>query len=130
MEAPGVHGWPAFKVADSVTSFSGYGMGSYSFFNQGVDIFAAHAFEVPTTLPAGSLHDLLTIFLDATRRQGRHPQRRQRHGRAVDDREPGRAGHRRELPLAGRAPARDIAGGRASAEPGVRGRVSPQQVRE
>jgi hypothetical protein len=65
MEAPGVDGWAAFKVADTVTSFSGYGMGSYSFFNQGVDIFAAHAFEVPTTLPAGSLHDLLTIFLDA-----------------------------------------------------------------
>jgi hypothetical protein len=39
-------------------------MGSYSFFNQGVDIFAAHAFEVPTSLPPGSLHDLLTVFLD------------------------------------------------------------------
>jgi hypothetical protein len=64
MEAPGVDGWAAFKVADDVSSFSGYGMGSYSFFNQGVDIFAAHAFEVPTTLPPGSLHDLLTIFLD------------------------------------------------------------------
>jgi len=43
--------------------FSGYGMGSYSFFNQGVPIYAAHAFEVPANLPAGSLHDLLTIFL-------------------------------------------------------------------
>ena len=64
MEAPGVDGWAAFKIADSVTSFSGYGMGSYSFFNQGIDIFAAHAFEVPDTLPPGSLHDLLTIFLD------------------------------------------------------------------
>jgi len=63
MEAPGVDGWAAFKVADGVSSFSGYGMGSYSFFNQGVEIYAAHAFEVPTTLPAGSLHDLLTIFL-------------------------------------------------------------------
>jgi hypothetical protein len=41
-------------------------MGSYSFFNQGVDIFAANAFEVPTTLPPSSLHDLLTIFLDAS----------------------------------------------------------------
>ena len=28
-------------------------MGSYSFFNRGIDIFAAHAFEVPTNLPAG-----------------------------------------------------------------------------
>ena len=59
-------GYAAFKVADDVKSFSGYGMGSYSFFNQGIDIFAAHAFEVPTTLPPGSLHDLLTIFLDAS----------------------------------------------------------------
>jgi hypothetical protein len=70
MEAPNVPGWAAFKVADDVTSFAGYGMGSYSFFNQGVDIFAAHAFEVPDTLPAGSLHDLLTIFLDANNGKG------------------------------------------------------------
>ncbi len=66
MEAPGVDGWAAFKVGDNVTSFSGYGMGSYSFFNQGVPIYAAHAFEVPATLPASSLHDLLTIFLSTT----------------------------------------------------------------
>jgi hypothetical protein len=70
MEAPGVDGWAAFKVADGVKSFSGYGMGSYSFFNQGVDIFAAHAFEVPEDLPPRSLHDLLTIFLDATNGKG------------------------------------------------------------
>src|SRR5258708_19232102 len=63
MESPGVNGFAAFKVADNVTSFSGYGMGSYSFFNQGVNIYAANAFEVPTALPPGSLHDLLTIFL-------------------------------------------------------------------
>jgi hypothetical protein len=70
MEAPAINGWAAFKVANRVTRFSGYGMGSYSFFNQGVDIFAAHAFEVPATLPAGSLHDLLTIFLDASHGKG------------------------------------------------------------
>ena len=63
MEAPGVDGWAAFKVGSNVTSFNGYGMGSYSFFNQGVSIYAAHAFEVPVTLPPSSLHDLLTIFL-------------------------------------------------------------------
>jgi hypothetical protein len=45
-------------------------MGSYSFFNQGVDIFSANAFEVPTTLPAGSMHDLLTIFLDPKNGKG------------------------------------------------------------
>jgi hypothetical protein len=66
MEAPGVDGWTAFKVGDNVTRFSGYGMGSYSFFNQEVNILAAHAFEVPTTLPSSSLHDLLTIFLSTS----------------------------------------------------------------
>ena len=70
MEAPGIDGWAAFKVGNKVQRFSGWGMGSYSFFNQGVDIFAAHAFEVPTTLAPGSLHDLLTIFLDATHGSG------------------------------------------------------------
>jgi hypothetical protein len=45
-------------------------MGSYSFFNKGVDIFAANAFEVPATLPAGSMHDLLTIFLDQVHGKG------------------------------------------------------------
>jgi len=66
MEAPGVDGWAAFKVTDNVKSFSGYGMGSYSFFDQGVNIYAANAFEVPSTLPAESLQDLLTIFLSTS----------------------------------------------------------------
>jgi hypothetical protein len=65
-EAPGVDGWAAFKVADNVTSFSGYGMGSYSFFNQGVNIYAANAFEVPSTLPPASMNDLFTIFLSTS----------------------------------------------------------------
>jgi hypothetical protein len=66
----GAVGWAAFKIGGEVTSFTGYGMGSYSFFNQGVNIYAAHAFEVPSTLPAGSLHDLLTIFLDPSHGMG------------------------------------------------------------
>jgi hypothetical protein len=70
MEAPGVYGYPAVKVANSVTSFNGYGMGSYSFFNQGVDIFAANAFVVPASRPQVKLHDLLTIFLDAANGKG------------------------------------------------------------
>jgi hypothetical protein len=69
-EAPGVPGWAAFKVADTVTSFNGFGLASYSFFNRGLDIFAAHAFEVPATLPAGSLRDVLTVFLDPTHGSG------------------------------------------------------------
>ncbi len=70
MEAPAVDGFAAFKVADGVTSFHGYGMGSYSFFNQGLNIYAERAFEVPATLPAGSLNDLLTIFLDPSHGKG------------------------------------------------------------
>ncbi len=70
MEAPGVDGYAAFKVGDGVAGFHGYGMGSYSFFNQGLDIFADHAFEAPATLPAGSLNDLLTIFLDVVHGKG------------------------------------------------------------
>ncbi len=66
MEAPGVDGYAAFKVTDNVTSFHGYGMGSYSFFNQGVNIYAANAFEVPTALVPASMNDLLTVFLSTS----------------------------------------------------------------
>jgi hypothetical protein len=69
-QAPGVNGWPAFLIPDGVRTFHGYGMGSYSFFNQGIDIYADRAFQVPTTLPPGSLHNLLTIFLDPSRGRG------------------------------------------------------------
>jgi len=44
-------------------------MGTYSFFNQGLDIFADHAYEVPAT-PGVHLHDLLTIFLDPSHGSG------------------------------------------------------------
>jgi len=39
-------------------------MGVYSFFNQGVDIHAERAFEVPDTAGV-KLHDLVTVFLTA-----------------------------------------------------------------
>jgi hypothetical protein len=68
--SPTVKGWPAFLIPNRVRTFHGYGMGSYSFFNQGVDIFADRAFQVPTTLAPGSLHNLLTIFLDPSRGKG------------------------------------------------------------
>lgn len=69
-QAPGAKGFPALKIADSVKTFNGYGMGSYSFFNQGLDIYVDNAFEAPATLPAGSLHNLLTIFLDPSNGKG------------------------------------------------------------
>ena len=65
MENPTTDGYPAFQVTHHAAGFSGYGMGSYSFFDQGVPIFASSAFEVDNT-PGVQLHDLLTIFLNAT----------------------------------------------------------------
>jgi hypothetical protein len=67
--SPTTDGYAAVKVAPDVTSFQGAGMGTYSFFNQGLDIFADHAYEVPTT-PGVHLHDLLTIFLDPSHGRG------------------------------------------------------------
>ena len=69
MSAPDHEGYPALAVSPTVKTFRGTGMGSYSFFNQGVDIFAANAFEVPVT-PGVRLHDLLTIFLDPANGRG------------------------------------------------------------
>ena len=66
---PTTDGYSALVVSPAVKQFTGSGMGSYSFFNQGIDIFAEHAFEVPTT-PGVHLHDLLTIFLDPANGKG------------------------------------------------------------
>jgi hypothetical protein len=57
-----LNGYAAFKVADTVTAFQGYGMGSYCYFNVNPTVNAYHAFEAPTT-PGVQFHDLLTISL-------------------------------------------------------------------
>jgi hypothetical protein len=59
----GTLGYPAVRVTNNVKTFQAWGMGSYSFFNQGVNIYSANGFVVPTTLAAGSVKDSLTIFL-------------------------------------------------------------------
>jgi hypothetical protein len=59
----GVNGFAAYKVDDSVRTHEAWGMGSYSFFNVGPDIRAAHAFEVPVR-PGVKLNDILTVFLN------------------------------------------------------------------
>jgi hypothetical protein len=61
----GINGYAAYKVADSVTMHEGWGLGSYCFFDLGVPIHAAHAFEVPNT-PGVQLHDILTVFLNGS----------------------------------------------------------------
>jgi len=58
-------GYPAIYIPNSVTSFTGYGLGSYSYFSQGVAIENAMAFQVPN---AAGIHmnDLLTVFLNGS----------------------------------------------------------------
>jgi len=65
MSGPAANGYPAFLISAKVSSFSGYGLASYCFFNQGVPIHSATAFAVPAT-PGVQLHDVLTRFLNAS----------------------------------------------------------------
>jgi hypothetical protein len=65
MQSNGTLGYAAYKVTDSVTIHQGWGMGSYCFFDQGIDIHASRAFEVPVS--AGiQFHDILTRFLSGS----------------------------------------------------------------
>ncbi|MGH3420588.1 MAG: glycosyl hydrolase family 28-related protein, partial [Streptosporangiaceae bacterium] len=65
MASPTTDGYPAFVISPKVTSFTGYGMGSYCFFNQGVPIQSATAFSGPGT-PGVGLHDVFTRFLNGS----------------------------------------------------------------
>jgi hypothetical protein len=58
----GTLGWAAFKVADSVTHYEGWGLGSYCFFQVNPSIHASHAFETPVANGV-RFHDLLTVSL-------------------------------------------------------------------
>ncbi|PCN49685.1 hypothetical protein Csp2054_01740 [Curtobacterium sp. 'Ferrero'] len=58
-------GYPALAISPRVRSFHGSGMGSYSFFDQGVDVHASEAFT--TSGRSGIvMHDLLTRFLNGS----------------------------------------------------------------
>jgi hypothetical protein len=59
----GINGFAAYKVDDAVRTHEAWGMGSYSFFNVGPAIHAAHAFEVPVRRGV-TLHDILSVFLN------------------------------------------------------------------
>ena len=65
MESSTQDGYPAFYVPGSVTTFTGYGMGSYSFFDQGVAIENAMAFQSPD-VSGVQFHDILTVFLNGS----------------------------------------------------------------
>ncbi|MFD9487825.1 discoidin domain-containing protein [Streptomyces sp. NPDC059991] len=57
-----VRGFAAYKVADSVTTHEGWGLGSYCYYNVDPTIVQDHGFEVPDR-PGVRLHDLLVISL-------------------------------------------------------------------
>jgi len=59
------NGFPAFLLTNDVNSFQGYAMGSYSFFNQGVAIQNAMAFQAPQR-PAIRFNDVFTVFLNGS----------------------------------------------------------------
>jgi hypothetical protein len=65
MASPATNGYPAFGVSPKVTSFQGYGLASYCFFELGVPIEASTAFSVPDA-PGVRLHDILTRFLNGS----------------------------------------------------------------
>jgi hypothetical protein len=65
MAGPTTDGYPAFLVSKGVTSFSGYGLGSYCFFDLGIPIEASQAFQVPDA-PDVQLTDILTRFLNGS----------------------------------------------------------------
>jgi Carbohydrate binding module (family 6)/F5/8 type C domain len=58
-------GYPAFYIPSSVTTFTGYGMGSYSYFDQGVAIENAMAFQAPQASGI-QFNDILTVFLNGS----------------------------------------------------------------
>jgi len=70
MEAPGVLGLACTQNRRFRDQLQRYGMGSYSFFTPGSRHLRLERFEVPGSLPLGSLHDLLTIFLDPSKGRG------------------------------------------------------------
>lgn len=59
------NGYPSYVVSNSVTTHQGYGMGVYSYFNQGLNIIDDNAIVVPNTTGV-VMHDLLTVFLSTS----------------------------------------------------------------
>ena len=63
MATPTQDGYPAFLVSPNVKTFQGYGLGSYSFFNTGVAIQDAMAFQAPDTSGV-QFQNIFTRFLN------------------------------------------------------------------
>jgi hypothetical protein len=59
---PNGTGYPALKVADSVSTFEGWGLGSYCYFSANPAVHSANGFAVPVN-GGVKLHDIFTISL-------------------------------------------------------------------
>ncbi|MFJ1585182.1 RICIN domain-containing protein [Streptomyces sp. NPDC088197] len=55
-------GYPAYKVADSVTSHEAWGLGSYCYFSANSSVVSANSFQVPNTSGV-KFHDMVTVSL-------------------------------------------------------------------
>ena len=90
------NGYPAIAVASNVTSFGGWGLGSYCYFNVNPAVNSFNAFESPSTAGV-AWHDLLTVSLGGRRHD--HP-RHQHHRSGHADQHHSK--QRGQLPVADR----------------------------
>jgi hypothetical protein len=59
------NGYPSYAVSSSATTHQAYGLGIYSFFNQGINIIEDNAMTVPNTNGI-AIHDVGTIWLNGS----------------------------------------------------------------
>ncbi|MBQ0897149.1 adenylyl cyclase [Micromonospora sp. U56] len=63
--SPTGRGWASYKVGDRVREHEAWGLGVYSYFNQGVDIRCDRGIEAPRR-PGVRFHNMVTVFLDGS----------------------------------------------------------------
>ena len=63
--SPTGSGWASYKVGSRVRTHEAWGLGFYSFFNQGIAIIADRGIEVPNTTGV-QFHDMVTVFLSGS----------------------------------------------------------------
>ncbi|NES16569.1 MULTISPECIES: adenylyl cyclase [Micromonospora] len=63
--SPTGNGWASYQVAGHVRKHEAWGLGVYSYFNQGVDIRCDRAIEAPRRAGV-RFHDAITVFLDGS----------------------------------------------------------------
>lgn len=59
------NGYPSYVVSNSATTHQAYGLGIYSFFNQGINIIEDNAMTVPNASGV-AIHDVGTIWLNGS----------------------------------------------------------------